>query len=158
MASASETHTDDDGFTMDFSLDVVSDIEQDVEDVARQGVGLGNFGRARAMYEEVLKTHRDKFPVYAENLRLCLDAGDWGSLAADASERESADWSDLAANIVRLLRIVGEISKLPCGDLTSDVHIKKLIKAALDLHRQIVFMNYEDFDNEQVWRAQHLVS
>lgn len=53
---AASAPTDDDGFTMEFSLDVFSDIEQDVEDVARQ-VARGNFRKARRMYEEALKMH-----------------------------------------------------------------------------------------------------
>jgi hypothetical protein len=95
MATTSKTHIGDDGFTMDFSLDVVSDIEQDVEDVARQGA-LGNFCKARRMYEEALKMHRDKFPIYAEFLRLCLDSGDWDSLAKPP-DCGSENWSYLAA-------------------------------------------------------------
>lgn len=80
MAAAVETQANDDGFTMKFSLDVISNIEQDVEDVARQ-VTLGNFRKACRMYEEALATHSYKFPVYAEYLRLCIDGDDWESLA-----------------------------------------------------------------------------
>jgi hypothetical protein len=148
MATTSKTHIGDDGFTMDFSLDVVSDIEQDVEDVARQGA-LGNFRKARRMYEEALKMHRDKFPIYAEFLRLCLDSGDWDSLAKPP-DCGSENWSYLAAKIVHLLRFVGEISKLPCNYPVPGIHVGLLISAAIDLHSQIGSMKFEDFDNEQV--------
>jgi hypothetical protein len=146
-----EASCDRDGFTMDFSLDVVSDIEQDVEDVARQGA-LGNFRNARGMFEEALNKHRDQFPVYAEYLRLCLDGGDWNSLA-EASDYGCGSWTSLASNIVRLLRAVGEASTKPCNKPMSEdfyVRTELIISVARDLDGQLGSTRFEDFDNEQV--------
>jgi hypothetical protein len=152
---ASETETeascDRDGFTMDFSLDVVSDIVQDVEDVARQGA-LGNFRKAREMFEEALNKHQDQFPVYAEFLRLCLDCGDWKSLA-EASDYGCGSWTPLASNIVRLLRAVGEMSARASNNPISEdfgARTELIISVARDLHGQLGSKRFEDFDNEQV--------
>jgi hypothetical protein len=145
-----EASCDRDGFTMDFSLDVVS-IEQDVEDVARQGA-LGNFHKAREMFEETLNKHRDQFPVYAEYLRLCLDGGDWNSLA-EASDYGCGSWTSLASNIVRLLRAVGETSTKPCNKPMSEdfgARTELIISVARDLHGQLGSTRFEGFDNEQV--------
>jgi len=106
MAAASETLVDHDGFEMTFRLEVFHSLSQNVEDVARQGA-LGNFRKARSMYEEALEGHRDKFPIYAEFLRLCLDGEDWGSLA-EASKHGDEEWSDLATSLVSLLHEVGK--------------------------------------------------
>lgn len=151
MASASKTHTDDGGFTMNFSLDVFSNIEQDVEDVARQGA-LGNFRRARRMYEEALEPHRDMFPVYAEYLRLCLDSGDWGSLAKVA-DHGSWSWSESASGIVEVLSAVGNMSKQKDGNQISAVaraYNGLFISAARSLHRKLGYTNCDDWDNEEV--------
>jgi len=148
MATADDASAGDDCFKMEFTLDVVSDICQDVEDVARQGA-LGNFRKARSMYEEALETHRDKFPVYAEYLRLCLDGGDWTSLAkhlADWKELHSGKvWNDLEISIVALLRAEGD-----CFTAGSE-RINKCLASAQRLNRQLRAANFLNFDNEQVW-------
>jgi hypothetical protein len=152
MAATSETQIDGDGFTMEFSLDVVSDVEQDVEDVARQGV-LGNFRKAREMFAQALNNHHDQFPVYAEYLRLCLDGGDWKALA-EACDYGCGSWTQLACNIVRLLRAVGETSVQSCNDPYSEdsyACIKSVIKLERDLFGQLgLIMAFENFDNEEV--------
>jgi hypothetical protein len=154
MATTSESHIDGDGFTMEFSLDVVSNVEQDVEDVARQGA-LGNFRKARGMFAQALNNHRDQFPVYAEYLRLCLDSGDWKSLAEACNYgcNGCGDWSRLATTIFRLLRAIGETSVQSCNDPTSgDSYARtgSLIPPARDLFLQLAPTAFEYFDNEEV--------
>lgn len=151
MASAGETSAHGDGFTMEFTLDIVSNIAQDVEEVARQGA-LGNFRKAHTMYEEALKTHRNKFPVYAEYLRLCLDGGDWASLAkdlADSSEnadlRETHGWNNLESNIVELLR-----AESKCFSAGSERSSECLVSSRR-LSRQLEATSFLKFDDEQVW-------
>lgn len=151
MAAASKTHTYEDGFTMEFSLDVVSNFEQDAEDVARQGA-LGNFRKARGMFAQALHNHQDQLPVYAEYLRLCLDGGDWKSLA-EASDYGGGSWTELASNIVRLLQAVGQTSVRSCNNPMSeefDALVESTISVARDLFGQLGSTNFEDFDNEEV--------
>jgi hypothetical protein len=147
---AASAPTDDDGFTMDFSLDVFSDIEQDVEDVARQ-VALGNFRKARRMYEEALRMHRNKFPIYAEFLRLCLDSGDWNPLAEASPDLGFGRWSALASDLVYLLRAVESIRqyKHRTYDMFRE-HNSLVISSALRLGKQLGSMSFQDFDIEQV--------
>jgi hypothetical protein len=151
MASAGETSTHGDGFTMDFTLDVVSNIAQDVEDVARQGA-LGNFRKAHSMYEEALKTHRARFPVYADYLRLSLDGGDWASLAKEFSDQsesvnllEPNGWNDLESNIIELLRAESQRSS------ASNEPTTECLVSSLRLHQELEATDFMSFDNEQVW-------
>jgi hypothetical protein len=151
MAATSESHIDGDGFTMEFSLDVVSNVEQDVEDVARQGA-LGNFRKARGMFAEALNDHRDQFPVYAEYLRLCSDSGDRESLTM-VCDYGCGDWSELASDIARLLQEVGESSIRLCNDPYSEdfaTLTELAVVAADDLYAQLGSTSFEYFDSEQV--------
>jgi hypothetical protein len=146
MTSIGEASTLDDGFTMDFTLDVVSNIAQDVEDVARQGA-LGNFRKAHSMYEEALKPHRAKFPVYAEYLRLCLDGGDWASLArnfAGPIEGVAKGWNGLEYNVVELLRAESQSAS------ASNERTYERSVSSRRLHFQLEATNFLAFDTEQV--------
>jgi hypothetical protein len=150
MAATSEARIDGDGFTMEFSLDVVSNVEQDVEDVARQGA-LGNFRKARGMFAQALNNHHDQFPAYAEYLRLCIDGGDWRSLT-EACDYGCGSWTGLATNITRLLRAVGE-SVQSCNDPYSGDFVtltELVVLVAFDLWAQLGSTSFEYFDSEQV--------
>jgi hypothetical protein len=148
MAAASQASADDDGFTMDFTLDVVRDVSKDVEDVARQGA-LGNFRKARNMYEEALEAHRDQFPIYAEYLRLCLDGGDWKSLA-EVDDYGAGRWSDLAFGIVSLLRAVGIVLT---NDYKPDFNLDLAQRYSLWLEGQLTGKEFSNFDHEEVQYA-----
>jgi hypothetical protein len=151
MAATSESHIDGDGFTMEFILDVVSNVEQDVEDVARQGA-LGNFRKARGMFAQALNEHRDQFPVYAEYLRLCLDGGDWKSLT-EACDYGCGRWTELATNTARLLRELGETSVRLCKDPYSEdftLLTEFVAVAAFDLWAQLRSTSFEYFNSERV--------
>ena len=146
IATAETATTGDGGFTMDFTLDIVSSISQDIEDVARQEA-LGNFRKARRMYKEALKTHREKFAVYAEYLRLCLDSGDWDF--ADGTEDfdlPKSNWSDLEYDVVTLF--CEERQRRSSG------RTGKCWTIAVRLCRQLENTNFLAFDNEQVWGFQ----
>lgn len=146
MATAGEALIGNNGFTMEFIFDVVSSISQDVEDVARQGA-LGNFRKARSMYEEALKAHRDQFPVYAEYLRLCLDGGDWGSLVK-ASDVEGVAWSDVAYCIINLLRAFGRM--FTNEDEQEPDDFDNVVNSTHELMGSFGHKEFTDFDSEEV--------
>jgi hypothetical protein len=152
MAAAEKATTGNDGFTMDFTINVVSSIVQDVEDVARQGA-LGNFRKARTMYEEALEVHRDQFPVHAEYLRLCLDGGDWFSLAG-ASDHEAVGWSNLATSLVELLHEFGMTMLEGNSRLTA--YLTEIDAASFKLEslpslvNEFALKRFDDYSNEEV--------
>jgi hypothetical protein len=150
MAAAGQASTDDDGFTMNFTLDVVRDISKDVEDVARQGA-LGNFRNARSMYEEALEAHRDQFPIYAEYLRLCLESGDWGSLA-EVSDYGAGRWSYLAVGIVKLLHAVGTVLM---NDYERAANKDLVRRPYSQLEGELTGKEFSTLDNEEVSRLKH---
>jgi hypothetical protein len=160
MATSEKAPIGDDGFTMDFTLDVVSDISQDVEDIARQGA-LGNFRKARSMYKEALEQHRHMFPVYAEYLRLCFDGGDWASLA-NASNFGDGSWSDSATSVVDLLNAAGTLmvkghnqSSGYTQAATNFAWVYRVNKSRAEISFAKAF---SDGDNEEVANVQTLVS
>jgi hypothetical protein len=156
MASADEAPTGDDGFTMEFELGVFINISQDVEDVARQGA-LGNFLKARRMYEEALKAHSNEFPVYAEYLRLCLDCEDWESLALPLEDTTAAHcptascgWSDLDTDIANLLCTMGSFTKNNSEGKQTPRDFALVRNSAQRLATHLESKSSLDFDNEQV--------
>jgi hypothetical protein len=146
MAAVEKATTGNDDFTMDFTIKVVSSIIQDVEDVARQGA-LGNFRKARTMYEEALEAHRDQFPVHAEFLRLCLDGGDWRSLA-EASVHKGVGWSELARILVKLLQEAG-MTMLE-GNRRSPISFTNLYTAGFRFVQEFPLRGFGDYRNEEV--------
>lgn len=146
MGAESERPIDSEDCEMKFTLDVFSSLSQDVEDVARQGV-LGNFSKARGMYTEALKEHGNKFPVYAEYLRLCLDGGDWSSLAK-VSDYEAVCWSELATILVRLLRQVG--TTMLEGYSRFPTNLTSVYTASFMLLKEFVLRGFGDYSNEEV--------
>jgi len=152
MATEKKATAGKDGFTMAFTIDVVSSIVQDVEDIARQGA-LGNFRKALTMYEEALEVHRDQFPVHAEYLRLCLDGGDWFSLAG-ASDHVAVGWSNLATSLVGLLHEFG-MTMLE-GNSRSTAYLTDIDAAGFKLEslrylaNEFALKRLDDYSNEEV--------
>lgn len=80
---SAEPGEDDGGFTMDFAIEVVEDIEAQMEEMMRLGA-LGYFKEARQVSQSIAPEYQQKFEVVFEQLRLMLDQGAYVDLIARA--------------------------------------------------------------------------
>ena len=71
--------SENDEFTLDFSIDIAEDVAAQVEEMLRKSM-LGYFRQAREVFEERLVKHTDIFPVAVERMRLLHGQGDFGAL------------------------------------------------------------------------------
>jgi hypothetical protein len=73
-------HSDEDeGFTMNFSIEVVEDVAEQVGEMMRLGA-LGSFKQAREVSDSIDPVNLSTFAVVAEQMRLLFDQGDYTAL------------------------------------------------------------------------------
>ncbi|KAI7081976.1 hypothetical protein KC356_g8744 [Hortaea werneckii] len=105
VGKQAEPHEDDEGFTMEFKIEVVDDIEAQVEEMMRLGA-LGYFKEARQLSQSIAPVHQQTFEVVFEQLRLMLDQGAYSDLIARAESHPqdlcTAKQSDLIALMVAI--------------------------------------------------------
>lgn len=79
-------------FSSDFTLDVVNDVYDKIEEIVRLSA-IGYFKAARELHKHSVEKHCGVLPIFAEFLRLLYDQGDFKTLlstiAHDRDQRPS---------------------------------------------------------------------
>jgi hypothetical protein len=99
---------DDGGFTMDFSIEIVDDINAQIEEMMRLS-WLGYFNQARQISDSIAPIHHSKFEVVVEQLRLLMDQGAYEDLIAKAESVSRSDWTAPQSSILDLMRAISYI-------------------------------------------------
>jgi hypothetical protein len=88
MASVPNSKTVDEDITMNFSIDVVENPMDDINDMVRLSE-FGCFSEAITVFRDSLAKYSNVFPIFAEYLRLLFDQGDFNTLR-DAENQNTA--------------------------------------------------------------------
>ena len=99
--------TPDGGFPAKFSIEVVEDVSEIVEEMMRLGA-LGYFKEARELSDTLLPKYSHIFAVLAERMRLLLDQGDYSQLLKMA---QTANRDGLSTNQKAILNLMQAIAK-----------------------------------------------
>ncbi|KAI7211012.1 hypothetical protein KC340_g10202 [Hortaea werneckii] len=104
-----ETDEEDGGFTMEFRIGVVEDIEAQVEEMMRLGA-LGYFKEARQLSQSIAPAHPRTFEVVFEQLRLMLDQGAYTDLIARAEAHPQDSCTAQQSNLIALMKAIAHAS------------------------------------------------
>ena len=104
-----EPGEDDGGFTMDFAIEVVEDIEAQMEEMMRLGA-LGYFREARPVSQSIAPEYQQKFEVAFEQLRLMLDQGAYTDLIARAISTPKQTWTPAQRALISMLVAIARMS------------------------------------------------
>merc|ERR1712070_966626 len=107
--SQAEPNEDDDGFTMEFKIEVVDNVEAQVEEMVRLGA-LGYFKEARQLSQSIAPEHQSTFEVVFEQLRLMLDQGAYTDLIAKAKSHTKETWSSAQSTLLSLMVAIAHLS------------------------------------------------
>ncbi|RMY16519.1 hypothetical protein D0867_06490 [Hortaea werneckii] len=99
---------DDGGFTMDFTIEVVEDIEAQMEEMMRLGA-LGNFKEARQVAQSIAPEYQQKFEVVFEQLKLMLDQGAYTDLIAKARSYPQEAWTPAQSALVSKIVAIAHV-------------------------------------------------
>ncbi|KAI6791309.1 hypothetical protein KC367_g8104 [Hortaea werneckii] len=109
VGKQAEPHEDDEGFTMEFKIEVVDDIEAQVEEMMRLGA-LGYFQEARQLSHSTASGHQRKFEVVFEQLRLMLDQGAYTDLIARAESHPQDSCTAQQSDLIALMNAIAHAS------------------------------------------------
>ncbi|KAI7183642.1 hypothetical protein KC363_g8141 [Hortaea werneckii] len=127
-----ERDEEDGGFTMEFRIGVVEDIEAQVEEMMRLGA-LGYFKEARQLSQSIAPAHQQTFEVVFEQLRLMLDQGAYTDLIDRAESHPknvcTPEQSDLIALMVAIAHVsISDVGQThPSEALSQFQHVGLLI-------------------------------
>ncbi|KAI7227085.1 hypothetical protein KC330_g8555 [Hortaea werneckii] len=103
-----EPGKDDGGFTMDFAIEVVKDIEAQLEEMMRLGA-LGYFKEARQVAQSIAPEYQQKFEVVFEQLKLMLYQGAYTDLIAKARSYPQETWTPAQSALVSKIVAVAHV-------------------------------------------------
>ncbi|KAI6855506.1 hypothetical protein KC338_g8137 [Hortaea werneckii] len=103
------TDEEDEGFTMEFKVEVVDDIEAQVEEMMRLGA-LGYFKEARQLSQSIAPVHQQTFEVVFEQLRLMLDQGAYTDLIERAEIHPEAVCTPEQSDLIALMVAIAHVS------------------------------------------------
>ncbi|KAI7204216.1 hypothetical protein KC324_g866, partial [Hortaea werneckii] len=147
-----EMGEDDGGFTMDFEIQVVDDIEAQVEEMMRLGA-LGYFKEARQVSQSIAPVHQQKFEVVFEQLRLMLEQGAYPDLIARAkSYPEDACTSEQSA----LIALMAMIAHLHMND-TKESRASDALKESQLIDPCAICVRLQDRVNGGSWTIEELL-
>ncbi|GAB1739838.1 hypothetical protein NU219Hw_g4773t1 [Hortaea werneckii] len=147
-----ELNRDGDGFTMEFKIDVVDDIEAQVEEMMRLGA-LGYFKEARQLSQSIAPVHQQKFEVVFEQLRLMLDQGAYTDLIERAESYHKDAYTPMQSTLLKMMIAIARISM----SSTEDSQALEFLRGLQHIDPLLLCERLQQRLIDQLWTTEELL-